>query len=54
MQRIFNTYYNQTHFKRIFGIAYNYGVQTPINSQQIWFDKPLTSVIFDGEPLRLP
>ena len=25
MQRIFNSYYNQRQFKRIFGIAYNYG-----------------------------
>jgi 2-keto-4-pentenoate hydratase/2-oxohepta-3-ene-1,7-dioic acid hydratase in catechol pathway len=40
--------------KRIYGIAYNYGEVQEKDRAQIWFDKPLSSVIFDGEPLRLP
>lgn len=42
------------HAKRIFGIAYNYGEVSERDRGQIWFDKPLSSVIFNGEPLRLP
>ncbi len=40
--------------KRIYGIAYNYGDVQEKDRGQIWFDKPMSSVIFNGEPLKLP
>ena len=39
---------------KIFGIAYNYGQLPEKDRVQVWFDKPISSVIFDKQPLILP
>jgi hypothetical protein len=53
MQRIYKSYYSIASHKRIFGIAYNFGTLPEKDRSQIWFDKPLSSIIFDKQPLKL-
>jgi hypothetical protein len=53
MQRIYKSYFNVSSHKRIFGIAANYGEVSEKDRVQNWFDKPVSSIIFDKQPLKL-
>ena len=54
ISRIYQSYFSPALHNRIFGIAYNVGHVEERDKVQVWFDKPLSSVIFDKEPLKLP
>lgn len=51
IHHIHQSYFKPAATKRIFGIAYNFGQVKESDRGQIWFDKPMSSVIFDNEPL---
>ena len=53
LQRIFQHYYNVQSHTKVLGIAKNYGVADP-DWEPIWFDKPMSSVIFNDQTLELP
>ena len=53
LQRIYQSYWDASAHKKILGIAKNYGARTP-EWTPIWFDKPMSSLIFNGEALALP
>ena len=54
LKQIYQSLYSQGSTKRIYGIAYNHGEVAEKDRKQIWFDKPMSSVIFNQEPLVLP
>ena len=54
MQRIYQRYFTPQHTTRIYGIAMNAGnIAENLRKDQHWFDKPVSSVIFNGEPIKL-
>lgn len=53
IQRIYQSYWDAGAHNKILGIAKNYGARTP-EWTPIWFDKPMSSLIFDGNALELP